>query len=1216
MTSSTATIQSTSPTPICPSDDREISGVLIEHSSDTIHPLNITTSAREMESFIGERERDRDRDRERNASDLRSRERIRSNVQEDTEAWEEHMRFQSLEQTISFDGAGHLLDDGTNLTLPPLHSHPHSFPTGRVGSAGGIGTNGGLVPQLPVMRGERGSGARAGSAQWSSGVITVPGVPLSSAAAIALISARQQQEQGQNDGERNGDGEDGDRDGGEAEEEEDDYDCDDRDMSACTNDAIAIEHRFRALRITRSLQGDRGGHGDGMERGEEGGDSIGNHSNEECRYDLIDHTGGSVSPFTLFDDLQMLGDGVMDSLDASLLASPDTSLNGVQGDDRGEPTHTLTPQIVQRDGRTNRMNNTGSTDDRENRIENENEGDNDSDGSASVAESKSILGLGSFDGMLNGSDVSYEGNDGRVDVEREEGGGSTYGSSLDINGEGNESEYESDSDGEEDEDHDMELQRAILRSMGESGYTNDINNSDNFTTTSPNPISLLKSIIINLSFHCYEALNILQRTGGHTDANNTSHAAKYLSFLQLNSEMGEKHKSMEEIKNDCLVDNISIHGSRNTRTNINANTSRNENVYNNANSKLNKNLKRKINPSNIFLENSGEAIKVTFIIWQKIQNLLSESLEIFFTNRERRSLLLEIVRSPCTVMHMLPGVCAGLHRLAHVGYSYDTGDEDRRGFSNENDDVSRNRNKNHINNFKCTSQNINLFNTIFYSVKFDNDGNNIDNDHNNNYNLNNYDHIIDHNDNDHDNDNNDNNDNKYDSNNNDSNNNNKNSKSNTYNKNDNNSNNDNKNNNKNNNSNNSNNSNNNYNNSNNNNNNNNNDDDDDNDHKDKGRYESDSFFAINTPVPNSGSKRFHITNEEREEEEEEEEEETKVEDECKNDNDNVRKINSHSSEDKINISDVILFIECIKNNHLSNNILQILSENDLKSFGPIEIIPFRDSSEINFSQAVTDQNSQINEIFSKKSMISNSLFLILRSIIMPLLMSRNNYFKNGKCKREEHTIRMDQDLDKDQKIEGEEKKRIEREDIHEDCNTSDYILNLLIISIEIDLKAIFKSNIYHTEAFMSQNKCTNNNRNDKAITDENLKSILHSTFSGILLPFLAIIYSHNRETESVKMFLPYALRLLKLFCDLNDDKRKIDMVEFEQAEEVEERERARERVMEIDKNDYENSGVETPSLSGGVLMSWLEGHFKWVSNNYVTLYFIISYFIMLYYIIS
>ena len=424
-------------------------------------------------------------------------------------AWEERMRFQSLEQTITFDGAN-LLEDNIAATFQPTHANPHSFPTGRVGSAGAIGTNGGLIPQQPVTRVERSLAPRAGSARWGSGVPTVPGVPLSSAAAIAMISARHQLEQGQDSAEGNGgDGgneEDGDGDG------DADGDGDDRDMSAGTNDAIAIEHRFRALRITRALQGDTD------EREEEGG-SIGNHSNEEYRYDLIDHTGGSVSPFTLFDDLQMLGDGVMDSLDASLLASPDSStMNGLYGDDKRERTNDLTPQFVQRDGRMNRgaLNNTGSTDDLHNRMEQD--GDSGSDDSASAAGSKSFLGLGSFDGMLDGSDFSNEGRDSddRDDLEGEggEGVGSVFGENTDgdesfcrnVNDKNeNESEGEESEDGDGDGDGDMELQRAILRSIGESDY----NDSNVPPLYSPSLLPQLKAMITDLSFQCCERLEIL-----------------------------------------------------------------------------------------------------------------------------------------------------------------------------------------------------------------------------------------------------------------------------------------------------------------------------------------------------------------------------------------------------------------------------------------------------------------------------------------------------------------------------------------------------------------------------------------------------------------------------------------------------------------------------------------------------------------------------------
>ena len=1066
---SAATELSTSPTPICRSDERVINSITNERNNERISDIMTATTTTNLITRIRENDLEME-GRERDTNDRRGGEIGRGDVETDAHAWEEHMRFQSLEQTISFDGAN-LLEDTIAATFHPTHANPNSFSTGRVGSAGAIGLNGGLISQQPVIRVERGSVQRTGSGRWGSGVPTVPGVPLSSAAAIAMISARHQLEQGQD----NTEGDDGD--GGE--EEDGDVDGDDRDMSAGTNDAIAIEHRFRALRITRALQGD-------TDEGEEEGGSIGNHSNEEYRYDLIDHTGGSVSPFTLFDDLQMLGDGVMDSLDASLLASPDSStINGVYGDDRRECTNDLTPQLVQRDGRMNRgaLNNTGSTDDLHNRLEQDGDSANDSDDSASAAESKSLLGLGSFDGMLDGSDFSYEDRDSddRDDLDNGQEAGSVYGENTD----GNESVGEESDDGDGDGDDDMELQRAILRSIGESDYKINPNNSNISPQFSTNPLPHLKAIIIDLSYQCFEGVENLENI------------------------------YREKEKKYYIGKNIS---------------------------------KSSLPPTDLRIENFSTATRVVFLIWQKIQNLFSESMEIFFSKSERRGLLFEIVRSPCAVLHMLPGICAGLHRLStRTDNGLEVSSYKLDGFydidnCNEKSNASRranDRNDNETNdcsryNYDDLSNDNNTFNNIFYCLKIDSSNNVSGNNGNNNNNHNNEDMIM-------------------------------------------------------------------------------NNDIETNAVNDIASYSSNFKIEINSPFPikeNNENRRFSCT-----EKSKDEHEQTKNVTES-----NSSKMKENIFTDFLKISDMIDFIKFIQNNHLADKVLiSNLCHNDhnLEFSGSKDYYHFTPSGvPLEIHSENVDSNNEFSEILYRKSRTATSLFLILRSILAPLLIFDNQYFevrdkinkkvsvvikKNEKLKEEENN----------EKIKLEEKKKDDDESVNgEKDHTNDNlqnILNLLIICIERDLNGIFESRIFQVKKNIKSKINSMKRKKEKVLQAEKLKNVLNSTFSGILLPFLAIIYSHNREIISVQKFLPFAVRLLELFYRLNKNSQKTDG-EGQGGEgegggggggggksEGNDIKEEKKEVMKEDETDCSgHSEDETPVWSHVVLIAWLEDKFKWV----------------------
>ena len=133
-----------------------------------------------------------------------------------------------------------------------------------------------------------------------------------------------------------------------------------------------------------------------------------------------------------------------------------------------------------------------------------------------------------------------------------------------------------------------------------------------------------------------------------------------------------------------------------------------------------------------------------------------------------------------------------------------------------------------------------------------------------------------------------------------------------------------------------------------------------------------------------------------------------------------------------------------------------------------------------------------------------------------------------------------------------------------------------------------------------------------------MKSVLNSTFTGILLPFLAIIYSHNHEIVSIKTFLPYAVRLLELFHGLNENWHKNEGSNEgkNEGENVKEKrggggkrdgrkggeteddikEDKRESIMQDEIDCSDNSEGMTPVWSHVVLIDWLEDQFKWVGE--------------------
>ena len=157
---------------------------------------------------------------------------------------------------------------------------------------------------------------------------------------------------------------------------------------------------------------------------------------------------------------------------------------------------------------------------------------------------------------------------------------------------------------------------------------------------------------------------------------------------------------------------------------------------------------------------------------------------------------------------------------------------------------------------------------------------------------------------------------------------------------------------------------------------------------DIGCYSSNFDIDINTPVPNAEPRRFSCTDILKDEQ---------IKNIIEND---VNKIEKDILTDFMKICDIINFIEYIKNNHLSDKTFNLFyNDKNSESFGfkgnshftPTGV-PFGVHSE------KFDDNYEFSEIFCRKSITATSLFLILRSILSPLLILENQYF-NSKSKK-------------------------------------------------------------------------------------------------------------------------------------------------------------------------------------------------------------------------
>lgn len=206
----------------------------------------------------------------------------RAVLPEEELAWEENLRSELQEQSITFDAVSHT----DSATLQPQSA--------RLGSAGTLST-GTVLSQLDR------SGRMISSRRESGTLGITPGVPSSASVAITAL---QQPDHEENDNENE------------------------------SKRVIDLGVQFRSLLLAAE-------------------DNVGNHGNDDFRFYLPNHTGGTVTPME-----GVYGYTENSSFDVSLRASPDMSMMGVEG--KRDYSYDSTPQIVQREGRILRSHTSGS----------------------------------------------------------------------------------------------------------------------------------------------------------------------------------------------------------------------------------------------------------------------------------------------------------------------------------------------------------------------------------------------------------------------------------------------------------------------------------------------------------------------------------------------------------------------------------------------------------------------------------------------------------------------------------------------------------------------------------------------------------------------------------------------------------------------------------------------------------------------------------------
>ena len=312
-------------------------------------------------------------------------------------------------------------------------------------------------------------------------------------------------------------------------------------------------------------------------------------------------------------------------------------------------------------------------------------------------------------------------------------------------------------------------------------------------------------------------------------------------------------------------------------------------------------------------------------------------------------------------------------------------------------------------------------------------------------------------------------------------------------------------------------------------------------------------------------------------------------DACENKNDNDNDIEKEKEKELgiLKLQDIINFLETIKSTHLSDNVVQIFTQNDLENFGPKNDYP---------THTLFGSKIVSFEYHFSKSIIAFSLFKLCRSLIAVILMNKNSQT----------------DIEKLNSTVNQCDLNISNVDNH------GIIVNLVMDCVFTDLNAIFNSKYYYTDIENNDSNPNNNNKNDnnnneddndnsnnydtcadtantnfntnknfeKSKKSKNLESVLNSTFSGIFLPFLSILHTQNKSVKAVKLFLPHSIRFLDFFR----------------------------QIFSPQNNGFDNESKPNDSFHGfqlhWVMKEWLEDMMKWV-RKFASILLVLTVFLLL-----
>jgi hypothetical protein len=229
-----------------------------------------------------------------------------------------------------------------------------------------------------------------------------------------------------------------------------------------------------------------------------------------------------------------------------------------------------------------------------------------------------------------------------------------------------------------------------------------------------------------------------------------------------------------------------------------------------------------------------------------------------------------------------------------------------------------------------------------------------------------------------------------------------------------------------------------------------------------------------------------------------------------------------NSDPSISINELETLLRHIRSHHLSDQ--------------RIDMNPFSGLRVFTYIESMNTKSITLNDIYnviSTRNTVASSLFEIVRSILAAVLYELRRSRRN-----------MDTD------------------------NNEESLLTLIIDCICLDVKGIF---LLYDNGMNGDRSGADKGNPHTEFNGDQIKSFLDKTFTSAVLPFLTILYTQNNDIESIKIYLPFALKLLELIDNLCMKKEK-DNVHNNNCM----------------KNEEKCCSCFT------VLKEWLEDHLKWV----------------------